>query len=102
MVVAQGILGGLSGAQQQLSAWFFQASRQSMPDAVSLLFDEINLTFNAVLALGQWAMGRQDAALLSTIEQLEAAINANPLSTTQAGQQIITLTGAVVVASLQQ
>ena len=38
----------------------------------------------------------------ATIEQLQAAINANPLTTTQAGQQIITLTGALVVANLQQ
>ena len=101
LILAQGFQGDSSGAAQQLSTWFMLAAQQSAPNAMALLFDEVNLTAGALLALEESAMGMQDAALLSSLNQLEAAINANPLASTQAGQQILALTGALIVANLQ-
>jgi parallel beta-helix repeat protein len=101
LLLAQSFQGDLSAAQQQLSAAFFLASRQSLGDATALVFDEISLTTGGILALQQSMLGIQDDALLNSLGGLESAINTNPLTGTQAGQQIVSLTGALVVAALQ-
>jgi parallel beta-helix repeat protein len=101
LLLAQSFQGDLSAAQQQLSTAFFLASRQSLGDATALVFDEISLTTGGILALQQSMLGIQDAALLNTLEGLESSINTNPLTGTQAVQQIISLTGVLVVAALQ-
>jgi parallel beta-helix repeat protein len=101
MILAQGFQGDLSGAQQQLSGWVALASRQSLSNAAALVFDEITLTANGVLALAEFTVGIRNETLLGPLEQLQSAVDANPLTPTQAGQQIITLTSALVVANLQ-
>ncbi|HEY7308575.1 MAG TPA: right-handed parallel beta-helix repeat-containing protein [Gemmataceae bacterium] len=100
LVLAQGFQGDQSGAAQQLNALFALVGLQAAPDVMALVLDEAALTAGAVLALEESAMGMQDAALLSSLDQLETGINVNPLTATLAGQQIIALTGALVVANM--
>lgn len=98
---AQSLQGNLSAAQQQLSAWFFLASRQSLNDAVSLVFDEFALTAGSMLALQASMQGTPNAALLRNLEALESALGSNPLASTPAGQQLLALTGALAVTEIQ-
>lgn len=101
LLVAQQFQGGLNGAEQQLSAGLMLVIQQSLDDALALVFDEAAMTAGSVLVLQESMLGMHDASLLSTFDALESAISNNPLASTQAGQQIIALTGAVVAAKLQ-
>jgi hypothetical protein len=92
---------GLDQAQQQLSMWFFLAYSQSPSNAFSLVLDEIELTTGAITALEETMLGMPDNALFGNLAGLESAINDNPLTPTQAGQQLLSLTGALVLAALQ-
>ncbi|HTU21656.1 MAG TPA: right-handed parallel beta-helix repeat-containing protein [Gemmataceae bacterium] len=91
---------GLDQAQQQFGTWFYLAYSQSPPNAVSLVLDEIELTAETIMALEETMLGMSNTALLGNLAGLESAISDNPLTPTQAGQQLLSLTGALVVAEL--
>jgi len=95
-------ISGLAQAQQQFAALFFQAYSQSPSNALALVLDELQLTMGTITALEETMLGMNDNALLDNLAGLESAISANPLTPTQTGQQLLSLTGALVVMELLQ
>jgi hypothetical protein len=91
---------GQNQAQQEFGMWFFLGYSQSSSNAISLVLDDFELTAEAIMALEETMLGMPDTAQLGTLAGLESAISANPLTPTQAGQQLLSLTGALVVAAI--
>lgn len=100
VILAQMLQTDLDGAAGQLLTSFIMASRQSPADAAALVFDEFALTIGGMTAVEDALLGMPDDALLDHLDDLESAISDNPIAPTMAGQQIIALTGALVVTEL--
>lgn len=91
---------GLDQAQQQLGMWFFLAYSQSPSNALNLVLDEVELTMVEITALEETMLGMPNNAQMTTLAGLESDIRDNPLTPTQAGQQLVSLIGALIVAEL--
>jgi hypothetical protein len=84
---------GLTAAEEQLAALFALGSTQSPVDAATLFQEEVALVFDLVLA----SRGLAVPALGIAIDNLAAAINANPVYGTPAGYTLGLLTGALAL-----
>lgn len=100
VILAQALQNDLDGAAEMLLNSFIMASRQSPANAAALVFDEFALTVGGVTALEEALLGIPNDALLDQLADLDSAISDNPITPTLSGQQIIALTGALVVTEL--